>query len=56
MQKGVLSQKIEQILGLDSPPIAVKIVKMEEQTPNIKAPTQKSRHCQLLMLAEKDKP
>lgn len=48
----ILSQRMEEILGLDPPPIAVKIVKTEI-SPNIKSPTQKSRYCQLLMLARK---
>ncbi|MGQ9538591.1 MAG: DUF169 domain-containing protein [Candidatus Bathycorpusculaceae bacterium] len=53
MENEVISQKIEQILGMESPLIAVKIVKAEEQKPIIKAPPQKSRYCQLLMLARK---
>ena len=53
MEKQKLSQKLEEILGLDSPPIAVKIVKAEEAIPDIKLPTQNSRYCQLLMLARK---
>jgi uncharacterized protein (DUF169 family) len=44
---------MEEILGLDYSPIAVKIVKTEEPLPDIKLPTQKSRYCQLLMLARK---
>jgi uncharacterized protein (DUF169 family) len=47
------AQEIEKILGLEAPLIAVKVVKMEEALPNIKAPQQKSRYCQLLMLARK---
>ena len=53
MENKILSQKMEEILGLDSPPIAVKIVKTEEPLPNIKVPAQRSRYCQLLMLARK---
>ncbi len=53
MENRTLSQKLEEILGLDSPPIAVKIVKAEESIPDIKLPTQNSRYCQLLMLARK---
>ena len=53
MEKQTLSQKLEEILGLDSPPIAIKIVKAEEPIPDIKLPTQNSRYCQLLMLARK---
>ena len=53
MENKTLSQKLEKILGLDCPPIAVKIIKTEEPLPDIKLPTQKSRYCQLLMLARK---
>ena len=53
MENRILSQKLEEILGLDSPPTAVKIVKAEEAIPDIKLPTQNSRYCQLLMLARK---
>jgi len=53
MENKILSQKMEEILGLDPSPIAVKIVKTEEPLPDIKLPTQKSRYCQLLMLARK---
>ena len=53
MENRILSQKMEEILGLDYSPIAVKIVKTEEPLPDIKLPTQKSRYCQLLMLARK---
>jgi uncharacterized protein (DUF169 family) len=53
MQNKNLSQKLEDILGLDTPPIAVKIMKSEEPLPDIKLPTQNSRYCQLLMLAKK---
>jgi len=49
----IISQKIEQILGLDSPPLAIKIVKIEEPLPNIRSSPQRSRYCQLLMLARK---
>ncbi|MGF3521955.1 MAG: DUF169 domain-containing protein, partial [Candidatus Bathyarchaeia archaeon] len=48
-----LSQKLEKLLGLEAPPIAIKIVKTEESLPNIKEPPQRSRYCQLLMLARK---
>jgi len=44
---------MEEILGLDSPPIAVKIVKTGETLPSVKSLPQKSRYCQLLMLARK---
>ena len=53
MDYKILSEKMETILGLDSPPIAVKIVKQEENVPDIKSPDKKSRYCQLLMLARK---
>jgi uncharacterized protein (DUF169 family) len=53
MEKEAANKKIEQILGLETPLIAVKIVKMEETLPNLKSPPQKSRYCQLLMLARK---
>jgi len=53
LENRILSQKMEEILGLDYSPIAVKIVKTEEPLPDIKLPTQKSRYCQLLMLARK---
>lgn len=53
MKNKIFSEKIEQILGLDSPPIGVKIVKIEENMPDIRATPQKSRYCQLLMLARK---
>lgn len=53
MDYKILSEKMETILGLDSPPIAVKIVKQEENLPDIKSPDKKSRYCQLLMLARK---
>jgi len=53
MEKQILSQKLEEILGLDTPPIAVKIIKTEEPLPDIKLPSQNSRYCQLLMLARK---
>jgi len=35
MENKIISQQIEQILGLDSPLIAVKIVKTDESSPNI---------------------
>jgi uncharacterized protein (DUF169 family) len=53
MEREAADQKIEQILGLDTPLIAVKIVKMGATLPNLKSPPQKSRYCQLLMLARK---
>ena len=53
METRNLSQKMEEILGLESPLIAVKIVETEEPYPNMKSPPQKSRYCQLLMLARK---
>ena len=53
MENKILSQKLEEILGLDTLPVAVKIVKSEESLPNIKEPAQRSRYCQLLMLAKK---
>lgn len=53
MENKIMSQKLEEILGLHSPPIAVKMVKTEEPLPNIKVPAQRSRYCQLLMLARK---
>lgn len=51
MDNKVLSQKLQEILHLQSPPVAVKIIKKEEPLPNIKLPKQNSRYCQLLMLA-----
>ncbi|NWG11297.1 DUF169 domain-containing protein [Candidatus Bathyarchaeota archaeon] len=48
-----MSQRMEEILGLDTPPLAVKIVKAGETLPCVKSPPQKSRYCQLLMLARK---
>jgi len=53
MENKTLSQKLEEILGLDTPPIAVKIIKTEDPFPDIKLPAQNSRYCQLLMLAKK---
>jgi len=53
MNNKSLSQKLEDILGLETPPIAVKIIKTEDPLPDIKLPTQMSRYCQLLMLAKK---
>jgi len=53
LETEILSQRMEKILGLDSPPIAVKIVKAGETSPSIKSPPQKSRYCQLLMLARR---
>jgi len=53
MENKILSQKLEEILGLDTLPVAVKIVKSDESLPNIKEPAQRSRYCQLLMLAKK---
>ncbi len=52
MENQILSQKIEKILGLGSPPLAIKIIKTEDPLPNIRLPTQNSRYCQLLMLAK----
>jgi len=49
----ILSDKMETIIGFDSSPIAVKIVKQEENLPAIKPLDKKSRYCQLLMLARK---
>jgi uncharacterized protein (DUF169 family) len=51
MDSKILSQKLEKILHLESPPVAVKIIRKEQPLPNIKLPTQNSRYCQLLMLA-----
>ena len=48
-----MSQRMEKILGLDTPPLAVKIVKTEENSPSVNSPPHKSRYCQLLMLARK---
>jgi uncharacterized protein (DUF169 family) len=53
MENQILSQKLQEILGLNSPPVAVKIVKAEEPLPDIKSVAQNSRYCQLLMLARK---
>jgi len=53
LETKILSQRMEKILGLDTPPLAVKIVKTEENLPDVKSPPQKSRYCQLLMLARK---
>lgn len=53
MENRALSEKMEEILGLETPPIAVKIIKPEECIPNIDSPERKSRYCQLLMLARK---
>jgi len=53
MENQILSQKLEEILGLDTPPVAIKIVKTEESLPDIKLPAQNSRYCQLLMLAKR---
>ena len=53
MENEIISQKIKQILGLDSPPLAIKIVKIDEPLPNIRSSPQKSRYCQLLMHARK---
>jgi len=49
----ILSEKMEKILGLESLPIGVRIVRQEERLPDIKSPDKKSRYCQLLMLARK---
>jgi uncharacterized protein (DUF169 family) len=51
MDTQTISQKLQEILHLQSPPVAVKIIKKEDPLPNIKLPTQNSRYCQLLMLA-----
>lgn len=51
MDNKTLSQKLQEILHLQSPPVAVKIIKKEDPLPNIQLPTQNSRYCQLLMLA-----
>lgn len=53
MENRIVSQNLEDLLGLDSPPIAIKIVKTEDPLPNIKEPIQRSPYCQLLMLARK---
>jgi len=53
MENTLLSQKLEDILGLDTFPMAVKIIKTEDPLPDIRLPTQNSRYCQLLMLAKK---
>jgi len=51
MDNKTISQNIQEILRLQSPPVAVKIIKKDDPLPNIKLPTQNSRYCQLLMLA-----
>jgi len=53
MKSKSLSEKLEKILGLESPPIAVKIIKSEYPMPGIATPEKKSRYCQLLMLARR---
>jgi uncharacterized protein (DUF169 family) len=53
LENKILSQRMEEILSLESSPIAVKMVKTEDPLPNIKIVPQKSRYCQLLMLARK---
>jgi uncharacterized protein (DUF169 family) len=53
MENNILCQKLEELLSLESVPVAVKIIKAEEALPDIKLPTQNSRYCQLLMLARK---
>ncbi|MCW4045869.1 MAG: DUF169 domain-containing protein [Candidatus Bathyarchaeota archaeon] len=53
MDNNIMSQKLEEILGLETQPIAIKIVKTEDPLPNIKLPSQNSRYCQLLMLAKR---
>jgi uncharacterized protein (DUF169 family) len=53
MDNKKLSQKLEEILGLDAPPIAVRIVKTKDPLPDIKSLSKNSRYCQLLMLARK---
>ncbi|MEM3379103.1 MAG: DUF169 domain-containing protein [Candidatus Bathyarchaeia archaeon] len=51
MDRKILSKKLEDILGLTTSSVAVKIIKADEPMPNIKKSPQKSRYCQLLMLA-----
>ena len=47
-----VAEKMSQILELQHSPIAVRLIKSDEETPkNIKIPDRRSRHCQLLMLA-----
>ncbi|MBS7633449.1 DUF169 domain-containing protein [Candidatus Bathyarchaeota archaeon] len=53
MDKKILSKKLEDSLGLTISPVAVKIIKANEPLPNVKKLPQKSRYCQLLMLAKK---
>jgi len=53
LETKILSQRMEKILGLDTPPLAVKIIKVGETLPSVKSPPQKSRYCQLLTLARK---
>ncbi|MEJ5327283.1 MAG: DUF169 domain-containing protein [Candidatus Bathyarchaeia archaeon] len=48
-----LSKKLTEILGLTTLPVAIKIIKTNEPLPNIKELAQKSRYCQLVMLAKK---
>jgi len=55
LENKILSQKLEGLLGLVSLPIAVKIVKTEDPLPEIMEPPQRSRFCQLLMLARRGK-
>lgn len=53
MDKRDSSRKIKDFLSLKLPPIAVKIMETSEETPAVSRPRQKSRYCQLLMLASK---
>jgi uncharacterized protein (DUF169 family) len=53
MNNAIISQKLEELLGLDYSPIAVKIINKKEPLPDIKLPAQNSRYCQILMLARK---
>ncbi|MBT0159525.1 DUF169 domain-containing protein [Candidatus Bathyarchaeota archaeon A05DMB-2] len=56
MKNKSLSKKLEDILGLTTSPVAIKLIKADEPLPSIKEPTQRSRYCQLLMLAKKGQP
>jgi uncharacterized protein (DUF169 family) len=53
MENETLSKKLVDILGLETLPVAVKIIKTEDPLPDIKLPAQNSRYCQLLMMAKK---
>jgi uncharacterized protein (DUF169 family) len=48
-----LSQCLEDIPVLESPSIAIKIIKITESLPTINHQSQKSRYCRLLVLARK---